>query len=113
MPFRLSHTSCTLSVDIPWSKNAIMTSFNDILNGTAKEITEEYIEMMECLSSLLPTASTKVSATWEMTGKRWRRILHVVTICDSAVPHRFRKTVFENVLLVHPWQHFFAVPTVC
>jgi len=62
MPPYPLHTSCTLSVDIPRSKNVIMTSFNDMLNGIAKETTQKYIEMMEYLNSLLPTASTKVSA---------------------------------------------------
>jgi hypothetical protein len=42
--------------------------FDDTFNGTAKETTKKYIEMMEYLSSLLLTASTKVSATWETTG---------------------------------------------
>jgi len=36
----------------------------------SEETTKKYIEMMEYLSSLLPTASTKVSATWETTQKR-------------------------------------------
>jgi hypothetical protein len=58
-----SYTSCTLSIDISWSKNAIVVSFNDMLNGVSKETTKKYIEMMEYLSSLLPTVSTKVSAT--------------------------------------------------
>ena len=37
-----SYTSCTLSVlvDIPQSKNAIVTSFHDILNSIAKETTK-------------------------------------------------------------------------
>ena len=64
-----SHTSCTLIVDIPQSQNTIIILFDDTFNGTAKETTKKYIEMMEYLSSLLPTASTKVSATWETTQK--------------------------------------------
>ena len=50
----------------------IIILFDDIFNGTAKETTKKYIEMMEYLSSLLPTASTKVSV---MCGNdRWRAI---------------------------------------
>jgi hypothetical protein len=70
MPPYPSYTSCALIVDIPWSPNAIILLFDDILNGTAKETTKKYIEMMEYLSSLLPTVSTKVSAMWQTTEKR-------------------------------------------
>jgi len=63
MPPYPSHTSCTLSVDTPWSQNAIIILFDDILNGTATKTINKYIKMVEYLSSLLPTASTKVSAT--------------------------------------------------
>jgi hypothetical protein len=57
-----SYTSCTLNVDISWSQSVIIMSFNDIFNGTAKENYEKYMKMMEYLSSLWSTASTKVSA---------------------------------------------------
>jgi len=63
MPPYPSHTSCTLSVDTPWSQNAIIILFDDIFNGTATKTMNKYIKMVEYLSSLLPTASTKVSAT--------------------------------------------------
>jgi hypothetical protein len=70
MPSYPSYISCTFIVDIPWSQNAIIILFDDIFNGTAKETTKKYIEMMEYLGSLLPTVSTKVSAMWETTEKR-------------------------------------------
>src|ERR1700709_2524594 len=69
MPPYPSYTSCTLIVDIPWSQNATILLFNDILKGTAKETMKKYIEMMEYLSSLLPTVSTKVSAMWQKRRK--------------------------------------------
>jgi hypothetical protein len=42
-----SYTSCILSVDIPWSQNAIIISFTDIFNDTAKKNTGKYMGMKE------------------------------------------------------------------
>jgi hypothetical protein len=75
MPPYPSHISCTLSLDIHLSKNAIIILFDDTFNGTAKETTKKYIEMMGYLSSLLPTASTKVSVTCGNDRKQWWRAI--------------------------------------
>jgi hypothetical protein len=78
-----SHTSCTLIVDIPWSQNTIRILFDDIFNDWAKETTKEYMKMMEYLSSLLPTASTKVLATWKLS-----KVLPN-TVCSLCYWHRY------------------------